>query len=113
MNLLGTKANLMYDLDFTHWDESHLADDWSTLRAQFYGESVRKPVELSRTDMFREQLEEFALAIRGEATVEVGAQQAVRALAVVRSAMESSQRDGRAVHVDEVMAAAGADRSLA
>jgi predicted dehydrogenase len=113
MNLLGTKANLMYDLDFTHWDESQLADDWSTLRAQFYGESVRKPVELPRTDMFREQLDEFALAIRGEASVEVGAAEAVRALAVVRSAMESSQRDGQAVQVDEVMAAAGADRSLA
>jgi predicted dehydrogenase len=113
MNLLGTKANLMYDLDFTHWDESQLADDWSTLRAQFYGESVRKPVELPRTDMFREQLDEFALAIRGQASVEVGAAEAVRALAVVRSAMESSQRDGQAVQVDEVMAAAGADRSLA
>ena len=36
----------MYDLDFTHWDESHLADDWSTLRSQFYGESVRQKVEL-------------------------------------------------------------------
>jgi predicted dehydrogenase len=113
MNLLGTKANLMYDLDFTHWDESQLADDWSTLRAQFYGESVRKPVELPRTDMFREQLDEFALAIRGQASVEVGAAEAVRALAVVRSAIESSQRDGQAVQVDEVMAAARADRSLA
>ena len=112
MNLLGTKANLMYDLDFTHWDESQLADDWSTLRAQFYGESVRTPVELPRTDMFREQLDEFALAIRGQGSVEVGAKEAVRALAVVRAAMESSQREGRAVHVDEVMAAAGADRSL-
>ena len=65
MNLLGTKANLMYDLDFTHWDESHLADDWSTLNSQFYGESERQVVEQPRTDMFREQLEEFGLAARG------------------------------------------------
>ena len=55
----------MYDLDFTHWDESHQADDWSTLKSQFYGESERQKVELPRTDMFREQLEEFGLAIRG------------------------------------------------
>lgn len=113
MNLLGTKANLMYDLDFTHWDESHLADDWSSLRSQFYGESERQLVELPRTDMFREQLEEFALAARGEATVEVGAGEAVRALAVVRSVLESSQRNGQAVLVDEVIASAGVDRSLA
>ena len=97
MNLLGTKANLMYDLDFTHWDESHLADDWSTLRSQFYGESERQVVEQPRTDMFREQLEEFGLAARGEATVEVGATEAVRALAVVRAVIESSARNGEAV----------------
>jgi predicted dehydrogenase len=112
MNLLGTKANLMYDLDFTHWDESHQADDWSTLRSQFYGESVRQPVELPRTDMFREQLEEFALAARGEATVEVGASEAVHALAVVRSVLEASARDGQAVLVEEVIASAGVDRTL-
>jgi predicted dehydrogenase len=115
MNLLGTKANLMYDLDFTHWDESHQADDWSTLRSQFYGESVRQPVQLPRTDMFREQLEEFALATRGEATVEVGAREAVHALAVVRSVLESSARDGQAVLVEEVISTSqpvGVDRSL-
>jgi predicted dehydrogenase len=110
MNLLGTKANLMYDLDFTHWDESHLADDWSTLRSQYYGESERALVELPRTDMFREQLDEFGLAIRGRATVEVGASEAVRALAVVRAAIESSARDGAAVAVDDVIADAGAQQ---
>jgi 1,5-anhydro-D-fructose reductase (1,5-anhydro-D-mannitol-forming) len=108
MNLLGTKANLMYDLDFTHWDESHLADDWSTLRSQFYGESVRQTVDLPRTDMFREQLEEFGLAARGQATVEVGADEAVRALAVVRATIESSARNGEAVTIDEVISNATA-----
>ncbi len=112
MNLLGTKANLMYDLDFTHWDESHQADDWSTLRSQFYGESERQRVELQRTDMFREQLEEFGLAIRGQATVEVGAVEAVRALAVVRAVLESSQRNGAAVRLDDVIADAGAEQAV-
>jgi predicted dehydrogenase len=103
MNLLGTKANLMYDLDFTHWDESHLADDWSSLESQFYGESVRQKVDLPRTDMFREQLEEFGLAIRGQGTVEVGATEAVRALGVVRAAIESSKRNGESVLLQEVI----------
>jgi predicted dehydrogenase len=103
MNLLGTKANLMYELDFTHWDESHLADDWSSLRSQFYGESERQKVELPRTDMFREQLEEFGLAIRGRAAVEVGAVEAVRALGVVRAVIESSKRGGEAVLLQEVI----------
>jgi predicted dehydrogenase len=108
MNLLGTKANLMYDLDFTHWDESHLADDWSTLKAQFYGRSDREAVDLPRTDMFREQLEEFGLAARGQATVEVGPDEAVHALAVVRAVIESSKRSGEAVAVEEVIADAQA-----
>jgi predicted dehydrogenase len=107
MNLLGTKANLMYDLDFTHWDKSHEADDWSSLKSQFYGESERQSVELTRTDMFREQLEEFALAIRGQAQIEVGATEAVRALAVVRAALESSARNGAAVSLREIIAETG------
>lgn len=107
MNLLGTKANLMYEVDFTHWDESHLADDYSTLRTQSFGESQRRPVDLPRTDMFREQLDEFALAIRRQAKVEVGADEGVRALAVVAAALESSRRGGAAVAVDDVIAEAG------
>ena len=95
----GTTANLMYDLDFTHWDESHEADRWSTLVSQGYGDMTRKPVELAPTDMFREQLEEFALAIRGEAHIEVGIDEAIHALAIVRAALESSARNGQAVAV--------------
>lgn len=103
MNVLGTKANLFYDLDFTHWDESHLADKYSSLRSQSYGESERRTVELPATDMFREQLDEFALAIRGEATVEVGVEEAVAALAVVRAALESAAQKGCSVTVAEVI----------
>lgn len=107
LNLQGTRANLRYDLDFTHWDESHRADDYSTLLSQGYGESSRSPVELTRTDMFREQLDEFALAIRGEAATEVGAAEGVRALAIVHAALASSERNGAAVAVAEIVAAAG------
>lgn len=107
LNLQGTRANLRYDLDFTHWDESDRADDYSTLLSQGYGESERSAVELPRTDMFREQLDEFALAIRGEATIEVGAAEGVRALAIVHAALASSERDGAAVAVAEIVEAAG------
>jgi UDP-N-acetyl-2-amino-2-deoxyglucuronate dehydrogenase len=106
MNVLGTKANLFYDLDFTHWDESHLADKYSWLRSQFYGESERRPVEVAGSDMFREQIDEFALAIRGRGEVEVGAREAIDALAVVHAALESSGRSGASVETEEVIAAA-------
>jgi predicted dehydrogenase len=106
INLQGTSKNLRYDLDFTHWDESHEADKYSVLRSQDYGETERPVVELPRTDMFREQLEEFALAIRGQATIEVGAPEAIRALAVVHAALASSDRGGQAVEVAEIVEAA-------
>lgn len=99
IRLQGTKQNLLYDLDFTHWDASDRADDWSTLQSQGYRQSVRADVPLPRTDMFREQLEEFALAIRGKAVVEVGADEAIRALAVVHAALASSRRNGAAVEL--------------
>jgi hypothetical protein len=63
---------------------------------------------MPHTDMFREQLDEFALAIRGEAAIEVGALEAVRALAVVHAAMESSRRSGSAVEVAPMVERAGA-----
>ena len=106
MSLQGTKANLFYDLDFTHWDEAHEVDSRSTLLSQAHGQSTRTSVDLPATDMFREQLEEFALAIRGESRVEVGAAEAVRALAVVNAALVSNERGGAAVEVAEVIATA-------
>ncbi|HEX7097627.1 MAG TPA: Gfo/Idh/MocA family oxidoreductase [Acidimicrobiia bacterium] len=108
LRLQGTEGNLFYDLDFNNWDESHLVDDMSTLVSQAYRESVRPPVEIPHTDMFREQLEEFALAIRGQAEIEVGALEAVRALAVVHAALESSRRNGQAVEVAPMVELAGA-----
>lgn len=108
LRLQGTEANLFYDLDFNNWDESHLVDSKSTLVSQAYRESERPPVEMPHTDMFREQLDEFALAIRGGAEIEVGALEAIRALAVVHAALESSQRNGEAVAVAPMVERAGA-----
>ncbi|HEX2370323.1 MAG TPA: Gfo/Idh/MocA family oxidoreductase [Acidimicrobiia bacterium] len=107
MRLLGTDANLIYDLDFTQWDQSHLVDGASRLVSQAYRSSERPAVQLPPTDMFREQLEEFALAIRGEAEVEVGAIEGIRALAVVAAALESSGDGGRAVEVAPLLAGVG------
>lgn len=110
INLQGTKANLRYDLDFKHWSEGDVVDDYTVLHSQTheesYGETERTRVEVPRTDMYREQLEEFALAIRGREEVEVGPSQATAALAVVHASILSSERNGEAVPVAEVLEAA-------
>jgi predicted dehydrogenase len=109
IRLQGTKQNLMYDLDFTHWDEAHEADAYSSLVSQAYGQQERSPVDLPPTDMFREQLEEFALAARGEATVEVQVDDAIRALAIVHTAIESDRLNGKAVEVQPFLDHVGVD----
>jgi predicted dehydrogenase len=108
LRLQGTEANLFYDLDFNNWDESHLVDSKSTLVSQAYRQSLRPAVDIPHTDMFREQLDEFALAIRGQAQIEVGAHEAIHALAVVHAALESSGRNGQAVAVMPLVERAGA-----
>lgn len=113
INVQGTEANLRYDLDFTHWDESHEADQHSTLHSQRKYESSRTLEDLPPTDMFLEQLDEFALAIHGRATVEVGLDEAVSALAIVHAGIVSDRRKGALVEVAEVVAAAKAGEKLA
>jgi predicted dehydrogenase len=110
LRLQGTEANLFYDLDFNNWHESHLVDAKSTLVSQAYRQSERTPVEIPRTDMFREQLDEFAMAIRGQGEIEVGAAEAIRALAVVHAALESSRRGGAAVELAPMVDMAGSLR---
>lgn len=102
MRIQGTDCNLAYRLDPRNWAESHLLDDASTLEAQVGDE--RELVALPQTDMFREELDEFADATRGRAQVEVGLGAAVRALAVVEAAIRSSQQGGRSLEMAPFLA---------
>ncbi len=114
VNLQGTKANLRYDLDFKHWTEAHVVDQFTVLQSQNHEESYgtdRNRLEVPATDMYREQLEEFALAIRGEAQVEVGPKEAIAAAAVVHASILSSSRGGEAVEIAEVVEAATSSAS--
>jgi len=102
MRIQGTDYNLSYNLDPKSWAQSHLLDEASSLEAQV-GEE-RELLEVPQTDMFREELEEFAGAIRGDAEVEVGFEDSVRALVVVEAAISSSRQGGRSVEVAPLLA---------
>lgn len=107
LSLQGTKTNMRYSLDFSYWKDSHLVDGRSSLFAQQLNEWEGSVVDIPQTDMLREQLEEFALAARGEATVEVDASEGLQNLAVVEAALESSSRGGDAIAPTEILKAAG------
>jgi predicted dehydrogenase len=101
MRIQGTECNLSYRLDPKHWAESHVLDGASTLEAQVGDE--RDLVDVPHSDMFREELDEFADAIRGRGQIETGLEEALRALAVVEAAIISSRQDGRSVEVGPLL----------
>lgn len=104
LNVYGTRANLFYDVNFTYWQESHQLDEHSALRRQPFGQVAREPVSLPRGDMLREELEEFGECLRDRRRPEVGADEAIAALAVVEAAIRSAE-SGRTVDMHTVLSA--------
>lgn len=107
VNVYGTRANYFYEVNFKYWEQSHLIDDHAVLTRQTYGEMERRPVTPERTDMLREQLEEWATCIREGGRPEVGAEEALEALAVIWAAIRSAQ-EGRRVELHEILSSAAA-----
>lgn len=89
MNVYGKEATAYFDLH-------------NGLRLLKRGENRPVAVPCAKNDTFVEELEEFAVAIRGGGKPEVGGDYATRSLAVVRAGILSA-REGRRVEVAEVM----------
>lgn len=98
LNVYGTKANLFYDVNSTFWQESHRVDEHSSLRLQRFGQVARDPVPLGRGDMLKEELEEFGDCLRSGRRPEVGADEAIAALAIVEAAIRSAET-GRTIEL--------------
>ena len=103
MRVYGTEANVFYDVNQGYWGRSETIDTRSRLEVQPMGETERTGLTLPSSDMFREEIEEFALAIRGLARVEVGIDESIQALAVVIAGLESSRRGGSPVSPAEMV----------
>ena len=111
INVYGTKANLFYSLDFSWWSRSDVTDAHSILRKRAFTQMDGDPdnrllcdtnVEFPPTDHLRDEIEEFALAIRGGGETEVGTRAATRSLAVALAAVKSSA-ERRAVEIQEIL----------
>lgn len=81
LRLLGTEAVLDYRADFSVWPDAGALDGVTSLMVG--GE----PVEFEERDMLAEELAEFGARIRGEATVETGADEGLAALGVILQAL--------------------------
>jgi predicted dehydrogenase len=89
MNVYGKEASAYYDLH-------------QGLRFLKRGADRSSPVACEKNDAIREELEEFAAAIRGEGRPEMDGERGTASLAVIRAGIESA-RAGRRVEVAEIL----------
>jgi predicted dehydrogenase len=89
MNIYGKEASAYYDLH-------------QGLRFLKRGTERSEPVKVEKNDTIREELEEFAEAVRGRGKPEMDGAASTRSLAVLRAGIKSA-REGRRVEVAEVL----------
>jgi predicted dehydrogenase len=94
MNVYGKEASAYYDLH-------------QGLRFLKRGSERSEPVPCAKNDAIREELDEFADAVRGKGKPEMDGEASTRSLAVLRAGILSA-REGRRVEVAETLAS---DRS--
>ncbi len=89
MNIYGKEASAYYDMH-------------SGLRHLKRGSKSASPIACALNDPIVEELEEFARAVRGDGTPEMGGESATASLAVIRAGIVSA-REGRRVEVAEML----------
>jgi predicted dehydrogenase len=89
MNVYGKEASAYYDLH-------------QGLRFLKRGADRSSPVACAKNDAIREELEEFAAAVRGEGQPEMDGERGTASLAVIRAGIESA-RAGRRVEIAEIL----------
>lgn len=101
----GQKGLMHYELDFNAWDTPDRLHETSTLYVQRGkdGYGKRETIKLPQSNMFVDELESFAGAIRSGKRSELTAENGLRASAVVNAALRSIERGGKAVSVAEVI----------
>lgn len=100
--LYGTRRNADLEVDFKYWSQGDKVDSHSELRLQERDEQP-EAVPLTPTDMYRDELEELARAVREDRETEVNAAVALQALAMVHAALRSAQEGGRMVELREIL----------
>jgi predicted dehydrogenase len=89
MNIYGKEASAFFDLQ-------------GGLRFIKRGTEKAESVPFTKNDTFVDELDEFALAVRGQGTPETGGDYATRSLGVIRAGIISA-REGRRVMLSEVL----------
>ncbi len=106
LNASYASASEFYLVNIYGKDATVFYDRHTGMRMLRRGSDAAIQIPFTSNDTFVEELEEFAAAVRGEATPEVGGDYATRSLAVMRAGILSAQQ-GRRIEVAEVLAGDG------
>ena len=116
IRVTGTRATMFHEVDQTLWSRAERLHEGATLYRQALdaGPAGRVAIEVPAGNMFRDELECFADAVRRGTPCELSAENGCEALAAVEAALQSARRGGVQVRIDAVIAAArngaGADQ---
>jgi predicted dehydrogenase len=102
LNASYASASEFYLMNIYGKEATAYFDQHNGLRLLKRGGDRPVPAPCAANDTIREQLEEFAAAVRGYGHVEVGGDYATTSLAVIRAGIESA-REGRRVEVAEIL----------
>jgi predicted dehydrogenase len=104
----GDRASVDYAVDQSLWAQPARLHEHAVLERQARGDgpAARTRVPVPPGNMFRDELEQFAEAVRGDRSCELSAANGCQALAAVEAAIVSASRGGAAVTLDEMLAAA-------
>jgi predicted dehydrogenase len=104
----GDRASVDYAVDQSLWAQPARLHEHAVLERQARGDgpAARTRVPVPPGNMFRDELEQFAEAVRGDRSCELSATNGCQALAAVEAAIVSASRGGAAVTLDEMLAAA-------
>jgi predicted dehydrogenase len=105
VRVFGQKGLMHYEIDFDTWDTPEKLHETATLYIQRGkdGYANREMLKIRPSDMFREELDMFAEAVRTGKPSELTAENATLSLAVVYAALRSLESGGRYVRVADVM----------
>ncbi|MBC7779705.1 MAG: Gfo/Idh/MocA family oxidoreductase [Proteobacteria bacterium] len=108
VRVFGSKGLMHYEVDFGTWDTPSNLHLSSTLYIQrgkhCYGD--REVLEIPPSDMFRDELEQFARSCISGEVEQLSAHNGNVAIAMMNSALMSIERGGALVAVDEIIEAA-------
>ncbi|MYH58519.1 MAG: Gfo/Idh/MocA family oxidoreductase [Boseongicola sp. SB0675_bin_26] len=113
VRVFGSRGLMHYEIDFGTWDTPEAIRESSTLYIQRGkdGFGKREILEEPETNMFAAELDMFADSCRTGRTSVLSAANGNEAVACVYAALASVGRNGAAVKLSEVMAAAEANRT--